>query len=90
MITNPTVYLHVLINPCLSRHIPVPSVRESCIATCGVGVWYYKIKCTCIQHFGNPIPSDILSDTILLASLKQKRTPLQNCRKEHMLSKKSV
>lgn len=30
MLTNPTVYLHVLINPRSSRHIPVPSVRESC------------------------------------------------------------
>ncbi len=41
MITIPTIYLLVLIKPCLSSYILAYSVRESCIIIGGVRVQIY-------------------------------------------------
>lgn len=57
-----------LINPQLSRHILLPSVREFCIAIFCVGAWCCKIKYTCPPRFESPIPSGTSCDTVPNAS----------------------
>ena len=79
-----------LINPRPSRHIPLPSVRESCIAASCVVAWYCKKLCTCPPHFGSLPPNDTSSDTIPRASKKQRTIPLQNCHTARALLKRSA
>lgn len=87
--THQSVYA-CLINPQFLRHISLPFVREFCIAVFCVGVWCYRIQCTCPPHFESPILSDTSSDTVPRASLRKRKTPLQNCRTAHAPAKRSV
>ena len=79
-----------IINPRPSRHIPLPSVRESCIAASCVVAWYCRKLCTCPPHFGSLLLNGTSCDTIPRASRKQRTIPLQNCRTARAHAKKSA